>query len=129
MKKILFVLFLSVSAFGAYAQGVEYTLQLRSDGCRDNIYINIGDPTALDEIDPSLNVYPNPVVDILNVPVFVSGKEACVRLLNVDGKLLQQKTVSGNEPLCRFVLTNYPAGIYFVQVVDTKKTVYRIVKN
>ncbi|MDR1632806.1 MAG: T9SS type A sorting domain-containing protein [Dysgonamonadaceae bacterium] len=129
MKKYLLILFLSVNAFGAYAQVVEYTLHLRSDDCQRNVYINIGEPTALDEINPSLYVYPNPATDILNVPTLAAGKDACVRLLDIDGKLLQQKTVSGNESLCQFVLTNYPAGIYFVQVVGRKKTVYKIVKN
>ena len=129
MKTLLFILLLAGSAFCASAQTVEYTLQLKSDGCQGNIYINVGEPTALDKIDPALCVYPNPAVDVLNVPVSASGRNASVRLLDIDGKLLQQKTVSGGESLCRFVLTNYPAGIYFVQVIGVKKTVYRIVKN
>jgi hypothetical protein len=129
MKKFLFFLFFAASALGASAQAVEHTLQLKTDGCQGDVYINIGDPTALDELEPSLSVYPNPVTDVLNIPVNAPGRDVNIFLLDVRGKVLQQKLVSGNEPLCRLMMAHEPAGIYFVLVIDTKETVYKIIKN
>jgi hypothetical protein len=42
---------------------------------------------------------------------------------------LQQKTVADNDVRCQLFMSNYPAGIYFVQVMDAKKTTYKIIKN
>jgi hypothetical protein len=127
MKKTLFTLFLSAAALCCAAQKAEYTLFLTSEDCEENIYINIGDPTALDEIAPNLKVYPNPATDILNVPTLAS--DISVRLLDGSGKLLQQQKVGGNTSPCRLFIGDYPAGVYFVQVVGTKKTIYKIVKK
>jgi hypothetical protein len=131
MKKILFTLSLSISVLFLSAQTVEYTLQLRSGGCQGNVYIDIDDDidTALEDIDPGFCIYPNPVVDELNVPLPASGEDVTVLLLDSSGRLLHRKNVSGDETLCQFFLTNYPAGIYFVQVIAAKKTTYKLIKN
>jgi hypothetical protein len=128
VRNLLFALFFSMSLFGASAQVQEYTLQLRTEGCQGDVYIDFGEPTDLTEIDLALNVYPNPVIDRLNVPI-PAGKGADVLLMDVNGKLLQHKTVSKDESLAQLALTNYPAGIYFVQVISTKNTVYKIIKQ
>jgi hypothetical protein len=130
MKKYVLALCLSVSAvFGASAQAVEYTLQL-SGGCQGDVYINIGEPTDLNEIVPVGSVYPNPVADVLNVPVAASGRDVNLLLMDAGGKLLQQTLVrAGSESIRRLVMTNYPAGIYFLLVIDTKETIYKVIKN
>jgi hypothetical protein len=130
MKKLLLILCLSASAvFGASAQAVEYTLQL-SGGCQGDVYINIGEPTALDAIETSVSVYPNPVADLLNVPIAASGHDVNLLLIDVRGKLLQQKLIrAGSESTAQLLMTGYPAGIYFLLVIDTKETVYKIIKN
>jgi hypothetical protein len=125
---LLFILFLLLSFQGASAQVREYTLRLNTEGCEGSVYINIGEPSALEEIELSSAVYPNPVTDYLNVPV-PSGKDATVFLADFSGKLLQYQNVSGDVSLCQFSLANYPAGIYFVRVAGAKNTVYKVIKN
>jgi hypothetical protein len=128
-KKCLILSLFSVSLFAASAQVVEYTLKVPAEGCQGNVYINVGEPTALDEVELAFSVYPNPVIDVLNVPLQSSGKEAEVLLVDANGKLLQRQTVAATETGCQLVLTAYPAGIYFLQVVDSKKTTYKVIKN
>jgi hypothetical protein len=130
MKKMLIAMCLSVSAvIGASAQAVEYTLQL-SGNCEGEVYINIGEPTTgIDEIEPARRIYPNPVADLLYVPVHAPGKKVNVLLSDSSGKRLRQELVSGDEFFCRIEMSQYPSGIYFVVVIDTKETVYKVIKQ
>jgi hypothetical protein len=123
MKKGLFIFCLSLSVFCVFAQqSVTCTLDLPVDPCRSTVYVNV-------EMEAAINIYPNPVVDELNVPLLAFGEKADVLLLDANGKLLQLKSVPEDESLCRFSLTGYPAGIYFVQVVTGKKVTYKVIKE
>jgi hypothetical protein len=146
MKKTLLLLCLTAGVLNLVAQDapeekvlaagnkVEYTLRLtRVAGCSDNIYINVGDVTdvtSINEVSVESRVYPNPVGEVLNIPLHPeSGKTSLILLLDSNGKLLESKTGSVNESLYPLSLAKYEAGVYFVQVIDAKKITHKIIKK
>jgi len=68
----------------------------------------------------SVRVFPNPARS--NVNISLPSSATAVRLLNTAGRILQErKTVSGNSTLS-FDVSNYTAGTYMVQVINTDGT-------
>jgi len=86
-------------------------------------------PVGIKEIIPPLDfqafVYPNPASDKLSI--YLSKKSQFkVRILNISGQtILQTETLTDNVALD---LKNIPAGLYIVQVIDSK-TKERITKK
>ncbi|KAA6303305.1 MAG: hypothetical protein EZS26_000502 [Candidatus Ordinivivax streblomastigis] len=111
---------------------VRYTLRsTHVPECSENIYINIDDiATSIHKVTVESSVYPNPVDDRLNVPLHPeSGKKSLVLLLDVNGKLLQKKTFATDVESGQLSLSGYDSGIYLVQVIDSQKTIHRIIKK
>ncbi|HLF63824.1 MAG TPA: T9SS type A sorting domain-containing protein [Saprospiraceae bacterium] len=78
------------------------------DGVADGI---IEIPTATSEISlEKVNVYPNPVKDILNIP---SNAES-IRIFNIHGILMQSFQVSNTS----IDLSDFAPGIYVLQLID-----------
>lgn len=68
----------------------------------------------------NVRVYPNPAKDIVNISLPATA--ASVRFLNTAGQILQErKSVNGNSTISIDV-TNYNAGNYMVQVINTDGT-------
>jgi hypothetical protein len=110
--------------FSGVAQ--EYTLTLRANDCEGDVYINVGDPAAIEEISLNRSVYPNPATDWLNIPL--PEKETTVLLLDANGKLLQ-KTTLPDATLYALPFSAYPNGVYFVQLIASGKMTYKVIKK
>jgi hypothetical protein len=68
----------------------------------------------------NVRVYPNPAKDVVNISLPATA--ALVRFLNTAGQILQErKSVNGNSTISIDV-TNYNAGTYMVQVINTDGT-------
>lgn len=108
---------------------LEYTVRLMKQECTSNVYINVGEPTSIEEIPFNERPYPTVVTDVLTIPLPEgTGSNSTILLLDKDGKLLQQ-TVAGNAPSCRLSFAPYPSGLYFVQLISSGKRTYKIVKT
>ncbi|MDR1737493.1 MAG: T9SS type A sorting domain-containing protein [Candidatus Symbiothrix sp.] len=143
MNKLFYLGLMSavcVSAQTALAQSdpndvsktVYYELQLTktADDCNPDITINVGEPTALNAIPLQERVYPNPANDFLNVPLTgVEGQESVVLLLDSQCRLVQENRIRSDTDRCRISLSACPAGVYFVQVIDAHKRVYKVIKK
>jgi hypothetical protein len=74
-----------------------------------------------------INIYPNPVTEILNIDVpleFINGK---LVLLNMFGQELQKKIISNK--LTEINLSNFESGSYFIFLKkDTLLKKNRIIK-
>ena len=85
--------------------------------------MGIEDQNKLDEI----NIYPNPVIEILNIDVPLELIEGELVLLNMFGQELQKKIISNK--LTEINLSNFESGRYFIFIKKeavVKK--YKIIK-
>jgi hypothetical protein len=71
--------------------------------------------------DFSLNVYPNPAKDILNIEVKGSMKgKGTVMLLDLSGKLIDQIQLSSDKG--QLNLSNVANGLYLLRYRDSQNT-------
>jgi hypothetical protein len=85
--------------------------------------MGIEDQNKLDEI----NIYPNPVIEILNIDVPLELIDGELVLLNMFGQELQKKIISNK--LTKINLSNFESGSYFIFIKKeavVKK--YKIIK-
>ncbi|MEM6963902.1 MAG: CotH kinase family protein [Bacteroidota bacterium] len=80
------------------------------------------------ELDFRINIYPNPVEEILTIDLLDLENEAALTVFDIYGKVLLQKDVF--EKNTTIAMSEFPAGIYLV-VIDTERGSIgkRIVKN
>lgn len=81
------------------------------------------DNAAVTGIDPvvqangSLVLYPNPVVDVLNIQLVATENEtATVALLSMEGKVLYKAQLSSTTKLHQVDVSPFPSGIYLCRV-------------
>ena len=81
----------------------------------------------------SVNVFPNPASDLLNIAIDVAGaEEALITLVAMDGRVMQEQQVEmgGFYQLVPVNVAQLPTGMYFVKVqaggkMTTRKVVIR----
>ena len=83
-----------------------------------------------DKID-GLNVYPNPVNDILNIESQeVSLEGASIQLLDVSGRIVKEIKNINQANFYQMNLSDLVSGVYMVQVqVDSRLSVTKIIKK
>ncbi|MBK7407441.1 MAG: T9SS type A sorting domain-containing protein [Saprospirales bacterium] len=66
-----------------------------------------------------MNLFPNPVHDILNISLNLHslGNEINIQIISADGKVLRSLS-DLEDPMIEIDLTNLPAGMYYVKVMD-----------
>lgn len=77
-----------------------------------------------DDVFGSLNIFPNPAVDVLNVEFkHTSVSSVSLKLLNSLGQVLQSKNadISGGIGIETFNLANIPSGIYYLNLESKGK--------
>jgi len=68
------------------------------------------------EINSSVNIYPNPATDYVTISFTAINKLADIKVYDITGKQLINKTVDANVGSYRMNLSELNRGIYFVQV-------------
>jgi hypothetical protein len=108
-----------------------YKMNLKKDkDCSQSIYINVEGATAIEELPMEVRAFPNPVSDILFIPLTQkSGEEVIVRLINREGKLLLEKTIKAETSTCQLSMTDYPTGVYFIQTIASQIITQKIIKK
>jgi hypothetical protein len=88
-------------------------------------------PVEENTLPVEVRAYPNPVVDVLNIPLnCAEGGKVSICLFDVEGRLLLEKTADGGASSYPLSLADCPAGKYFVRVAAAStKTVHSIVKK
>lgn len=125
MKKILLLLFISISILYSSAQssGRAYNLQVKTSQLASN------DASSNGSIE-NITVYPNPVVDELKI-AFRSNQRglAVVSLFNNIGKPVfrQETDVEPGNNIISVDIRNksIEPGVYFVQLVSDNQTITR----
>lgn len=79
----------------------------------------------------TIEIYPNPVVDLLNVEWPLELQITEIILFDNSGKMLQLKKVYEGTTRETFNLGTYSSGIYYLRVFDRtqQSKTYKIIKN
>jgi len=86
---------------------------------------------SLNENSTTIEFYPNPVVDLLNVEWSSELQLTQIIIFDNKGKLLQLKKVSTSVRRETFNLSTYSPGIYYLRVFDASEQSksYKIIKK
>jgi len=69
------------------------------------------------DIKSKLRLYPNPVVDVLNIQLSISGNQpTTVELLSIEGKLLYKVELTDTTDLLNVNISHLQQGIYLCRV-------------
>lgn len=120
-----------------YTQPGDYEVYLNatnSNGCSDAKMQSVTvvnfpvSTTAVDVLNQAIQVYPNPTNDMLNIAFANDFQPYNLTLVNAVGQLMMtQKKVSTNK--LQLNLSNYPKGIYFLQLeIGSQKVVKKVVR-
>ena len=100
-----------------------------SDGSAFGLYValpsggelvKLTNTTSVEENDIAVsewNLYPNPARQTATITVDENATDAVVRILNVTGKVLDEKQLQGNRSVA-FNIADYPNGIYLVSIIN-----------
>ncbi len=79
-------------------------------------------------IQQSVEVFPNPASDMLNIRAVQAFEAAHVRLFDLQGRLVLQMKMNGGMPLVQIQTSNLPKGAYMLQVlVDGENFAQRVI--
>ena len=82
------------------------------------------------EIQLEMQVYPNPVSDILNLKIEkISFKNMQFRLYDLSGKLVKTESIKTAET--KINLQNFPSSTYLLQIINEGKIskIFKIIKK
>lgn len=91
-------------------------------------YFTTGEVFGIDEfLNEKVSIFPNPVENILNVSIDISGNKI-IEVFNITGQKVLDIEADGNK--VQLSTTNLPAGVYtgFVEVAD-KVASFRFIKK
>ena len=78
--------------------------------------------------DNKVEIYPNPTQDIVNV-AFVAGVYHQIQLIDINGKIVKQISLSSSTTQTTISLNNVASGTYFLKFNGNTPLVKRIIKN
>ncbi|MEM5538949.1 PQQ-dependent sugar dehydrogenase [Olleya sp. AS48] len=92
----------------------------------EDYMVNIVAPTlSIQNFDLAVfSVYPNPIKDAFSVKLSnLSNKETHVKLIDLQGRIIQQKIISKSQDTTTFnQLSQLNSGVYFITIVEDNKT-------
>lgn len=98
-------------------------------------YLNFQDLTnninALDKQEGAIQLYPNPVVNFLNIEGFQTLNQSYViEILSIDGREIYKEKINGQNKSCQINVSVLPQGMYFCKINNgiTTKTM-KFIKN
>jgi hypothetical protein len=104
---------------GVVSQGVQQTIQISNVGIKET------------SLNISLEVFPNPTTDDLNLKIKnFNGEKLSYQLYDMQGKLLKNGKILSKQTLIE--MSNYPSASYTVNVVSSENQniqSFKIIKN
>jgi len=70
--------------------------------------------------DQQINVFPNPVTDLLTVHLTLPEAGICIRIYNANGQKVGDFNTSSSTTEVHIPMGSYPSGVYSVEVVGRK---------
>jgi hypothetical protein len=115
--------FISVTQAGTYT-----VTTTASNGCQatDAMQVFSDDCASLTEESIAFSVYPNPTSEMVIITSTLNT-EASILVYNLEGKIVQQARISGNEK--QINLAELSKGTYLLKVINAlESTTFRIIK-
>ena len=93
--------------------------------------INIVQPTNVTDLakEKTLNVFPNPAQDILNIQPNILNKDFSIQLLSASGQVLFSKKIAKNTPDLEMDISALPSGYFVIRVVADRVFTSAFVKK
>jgi len=113
----------NIGTTGSVAEGVQQPFEI-------SVVSGIED---IKEINLLVSAYPNPATELLTLKIDVSStlsiQSISYQFVDISGKLLESKKVTGNET--SIVMSNLVPATYFLKVIEGNKEVktFKIIKN
>jgi hypothetical protein len=109
----------------------DYTFYFTTDdGCDSIIILHLTVETGINDyaLSASINVYPNPTRDIVNVQLTMHNAQEegiDIQLFDMFGRLLYVVETNGRTSLqtTQIDMSSYAQGVYFVKAVSNRKTI------
>ncbi|MDH8702441.1 hypothetical protein M2138_001805 [Dysgonomonadaceae bacterium PH5-43] len=102
-----------------------------SNNCSATILVNVDGFSDVEEIsfEESVNAYPNPTTDIVNIPTPSNEESVAIYIINAEGRVLFKKSIKPTGSTYTLTLASCPSGRYFIQVVGEATKTYSIIKK
>ncbi|MFZ4796345.1 MAG: T9SS type A sorting domain-containing protein [Bacteroidia bacterium] len=85
--------------------------------------ISYSKPSGIDDfIEKSLNIFPNPVTNKLNIETAFDLQDATLKIVNSLGEIVLFKQLNIDK---EFDVSNLKKGVYFLNIISNNKTVSR----
>lgn len=98
--------------------------------CSVSIYVNVTNFSDIEDIAFDSNAYPNPTSDVVNVPIPAHVESVVVSIINAEGLVLYQNTITSPGDVFPLSLATCPTGRYFIRVVSAHHAkTYSIIKQ
>ena len=93
-------------------------------------YFNITDVFTIEkESDIKINVFPNPVIDFLNIRIEDNSKHQLKwELINQTGMVIKRNNNSINLNEYKIDFTEYNSGIYFIRTYNSNGNYFKVFK-
>lgn len=149
LKKLLCIIFCTFLVNDSNAQQLQFTydssgnqIQRELVTIQVNVLSRENPANSIDEIEESseskislenaqIDIYPNPVVDYLNVQWTNDLNISDVILYDNTGKLLQLKKNNSENSSMIFDLSTYSPGFYYIKVLDLNQMskTFKVIKR
>ena len=86
---------------------------------------------GVNDLSWPLEIFPNPVKDILTIEGVASG-EVIIRILDLNGRLVQQEIKRFDQQRTTVQLAPFPRGVYLLMITDKegeKRVIRRLVRG
>jgi len=84
------------------------------------------DPTSIGEVNSNnlnVNIFPNPVQDILNIKISNFKQGAQLKLFDIAGRLLMEKSISSEQT--QINVSGFAKGVYIVEIQSEESSIAR----
>jgi hypothetical protein len=68
-----------------------------------------------------IKIYPNPASSVINIPIGNEKGVQSIKLINATGTIVADISVKASANIVSIPVKQYPAGLYFVQVIRSSK--------
>ncbi len=105
---------------GPVSDDVRVKAEKDGDVRTQNFIISVDEYVSVIDNELSINIYPNPVKDILYIDLQSLSGIADIKIQNINGQVIYES--KSNNVILKVDITNYAKGVYFVNIVSGNET-------
>ena len=111
------------SLFSNLTQNKYTVYVMDSNACKVSKIVDLTSPVSSEDRKiPNLNIYPNPVKELLTVEGMENSEHiSLLKLLNISGEILHMKEYETNTRL-QLNVSHLQPGVYFIKIINKDKT-------